>query len=254
MNVFIFIWKILTLVQLPEGLCPLYESRRIALTPQSPRTSPGQRNKPLPITIISHIQPFLPSPREMDRITIFSDTRNHASPSINLAVPPPHVHASPTTAPRVSLSRSLAHPLHTKQHASDQGKRACNECKPSPSSSCKFTSPLLLSLCVTSPLSSSSLSRYSCFILSLVLFTDVHTGIVPRSWSNWKQSSIPSVVAGYGNERHGAESRAERERGRWRGKGTKVKTQGWYTSNILFFFCPFIYRLHWLVGYSNRVS
>ena len=151
MNVFIFIWKILTVVQLPEGLCPLYESRRIALTHQSPRTSPRQRNKPLPITIISHIQPFLPSPREMYRITIFSDTRNHASSSINLAVPPPHVHASPTTAPRVSLSRSLAHPLHTKQHASDQGKRACNECKPSPSSSCKFTSPLLLSLCVTSP-------------------------------------------------------------------------------------------------------
>ena len=60
MNIFIFILKILTLVQLPEGLCPLYESRRIALTPQSPRTSPRQRNKPLPITIISHIQPFLP--------------------------------------------------------------------------------------------------------------------------------------------------------------------------------------------------
>ena len=86
----------------------------------------------------------------MYRMPIFSDTRNHAptSPATRTASPP-HVHASPTTAPRVSLSRSLARPLHTNQHVSDQGKRVWNEWKPSPSSSRKFSSPLLLSLSVS---------------------------------------------------------------------------------------------------------
>ena len=72
---------------------------------------------------------------------------------------------------------------------------------------------LLLLLLVSSllPCSSHSLSLYSLvplvisflvfYPLSFVFFTDVHTGIVPRSWSNRKQSLTPSVVAGYGNER-----------------------------------------------------
>ena len=152
----------------------------MAIIPQSPPTTSTQLNKLLPITIISHIQPFLPSPRE----PIFSNTCNHAPSSpATLTVSSPHVNTSPTTAPRVSLSGTP--------------------------SSCMFRSPLLLSLSVSflsSPLVNSLLVFYP-----LIFFTNIHTGIVPRSWSNWKQSSIPSVVAGYGNERYGAESRAKRE-------------------------------------------
>ena len=123
------------------------------------------------ITLILHIQP-LPSLREMYRMLIFSATHNHAPSSpAALTASPPHVHTTPMTAPRVSLL-GASPILHARQHASDQGKRVWNDWKPFPSSSCKFTSPLLLSLSVTSlPLSSSSLSRYSCFTLLFSLPT-----------------------------------------------------------------------------------
>ena len=63
------------------------------------------------------------------------------------------------------LSRDIAYPFHTNQHASDQGKRVWNEWKPFPSSSssCKFTSPLLLSLSV------SLLSRPPRYLIPRVL-------------------------------------------------------------------------------------
>ena len=105
-----------------------------------------------------------------------------------------------------------------------------------------------------SSLSSSSLSRYLCFTLSLVYFTDVHTGIVPRSWSNRKQSSIPSVVAGYGNERYGAESRAKRE-GETEGEGKERRLRRKDDTQVtLCFLLSFHIQMHWLVGYSNMVS
>ena len=64
---------------------------------------------------------------------------------------------------------------------------------------------LLLLVSLLLPCSSHSVSLTSLVLLvisllvfySLVFFTDVHTGIVPCSLSNWRQS-IPSVVAGYG--------------------------------------------------------
>ena len=109
------------------------------------------------------------------------------------------------------------------------------------------------SLSLPSP-SSSLLYRYSCFTLSLVYFTDVHTGIVPRSWSNRKQSSILSVVAGYGNERYGAESRAKRE-GETGGEEKKRRLRRKDDTQVtLCFLLSFHIQMHWLVGYSNMVS
>ena len=69
-----------------------------------------------------------------------------------------HLQSLPTTSRQrnkplpitLMLSRDIAYPFHTKQHASDQGKRVWNEWKPFPSSSRRFSSPLLLSLSVTS--------------------------------------------------------------------------------------------------------
>ena len=85
----------------------------------------------------------------------------------------------------------------------------------------------------------------------LVLFTDVHTGIVPRSRSNWKQS-IPSVVAVYGNERHGTESGAERER---EGEGKERRLRGKDDTQVTFYFLlSFHMQMHWSVEYSNMVS
>ena len=114
----------------------------------------------------------------MYRITIFSDTRDHASSSINLAIPPPHVHTSPTTAPRVSLSRSLAHPVHTKQHASDQGGRVWNQWK-----------PFLLRL-VSSPLPCSShslaLSSLVLLVISLLMFYPLSCFLY---WCTYRHSS-----------------------------------------------------------------
>ena len=141
--IFIFILKILTFVQLPERRCPLNKSRQMAPTPSSPNYLRAAHQ-----ALVYHT-PFTHS-------TLLAHF-NHASSPTTLAASPPHVHSSPTTAPRVSLTRSLAHPLHTKQHASDQGGRAVNEWKPFPSSSRKFTSPLLPSLSVSFPISSSSL-------------------------------------------------------------------------------------------------
>ena len=222
----------------------------MAPIPQSPPTTCTQRNKPVPITLSSHSTLALTTTGDGSHAHLLRHTqpRNHAPSSpATLIASPPQVHTNPTTAPRASLSWSLAHPVHTKPACFRPRASAWNEWKPSSSSSCKFTSPLP-SHSLLFPFSRPpSLSRYSCFTLSLVFFTDVHAGIVPRSWSNRKQSSIPSVVAGYGNERHGAESRAEREREREGDRGRERETEGEgnerrlrgkgdYTSNILFSF------------------
>ena len=94
------------------------------------------------------------------------------------------LHLKSTPVPRLLHAPHCpgAHPLHTKQYASDQGKRASetNGNHPLLSLVCSLLPCSSHSLSLSS-LSSPSLSHSSCFTLSLVLFTEVRTGIVPRS-------------------------------------------------------------------------
>ena len=148
-SIWIFFLKILTLVQPPKRLYPLRESRRMAPTLSLPQLPSRSLTSPC----LSHLfHTFNPCPYHGRWIACPSSPPHKTThPHHQLLSLPLHLTGTPVprTAPRVSLSRSLAHPLHTNQHASDQSRRAWNGWKSFPSSSCMFTSPLLLSLSVS---------------------------------------------------------------------------------------------------------
>ena len=114
----------------------------------------------------------------MYRMHIFSATHNHASSPTTLAASSPQVHTSPTTAPRASLSRSPPPPHQTVCLRPGQA-RVWNEWKPSPSFSCMFTSPLLLSLSV-------SFLSLVPLVISFLVFYPLSCSLY---WSTYRHSS-----------------------------------------------------------------